>query len=187
MSQPVAVADSLTLLSASVAPALEATSGVAAKVTAASSEYIAAKHRLDTILDEAAHVRGQKRAATHLILSKKRLLGVDIVESSHDSETIGVSSPEGLSISEVCDGVLQVSRCLARAFATHGHSFHPQARTVVKSEAIQQAARLIGYSVNRLDIGGVVCMELRFDSSAGGTFSDAKSVSWSALLLPVAA
>ena len=40
--------------------------------------------------------------------------------------------------------------------------------------AIQQASRLIGYSVSKLDVGGVACMELRFDSSAGSTFSDAK-------------
>ena len=35
---------------------------------------------------------------------------------------------------------------------------------------MQQAARLIGYSVSKLDVGGVACMELRFDSSAGGKF-----------------
>jgi hypothetical protein len=51
---------------------------------------------------------------------------------------------------------------------------HRQARTAVKSGAIQQAARLIGYSVSKLEVGGATCMELRFDSSAGGTFSDAK-------------
>jgi hypothetical protein len=39
---------------------------------------------------------------------------------------------------------------------------------------MQQAARLIGYSVSKLEDGGTCCMELRFDSSAGGTFSDAK-------------
>lgn len=112
MSQP--VSDSLALLSASVVPALEATSEVAAKVTAASSEYIAAKHRLDAVLDEAAHIRGQKRAAALVILSKKRSLGVDIVESSHDAETNDGVSPVALSVSEVCDGVLQVLRRLPR-------------------------------------------------------------------------
>ena len=116
MSQP--VSDSLALLSASVVPALEATSEVAAKVTAASSEYVAAKHRLDAVLDEAAHIRGQKRAAALVILSKKRSLGVDIVESSHDAETNDVASPVALSMSEVCDGVLQVLRRLPRAVAT---------------------------------------------------------------------
>jgi hypothetical protein len=39
---------------------------------------------------------------------------------------------------------------------------------------MEQASRLIGYSVSKLDVGGVACMELRFDSSAGGKFSDAK-------------
>jgi hypothetical protein len=53
-------------------------------------------------------------------------------------------------------------------------SWNIQARTAVKLGAIQQASRLIGYSVSKLDVGGVACMELRFDSSAGATFSDAK-------------
>lgn len=153
MSQ--SVSDSLAMLSASVLPALEATSDVAAKVSAASSEYVAARHRLDAVLDDAAQIRGQKRAAALEILSKKRSLGANLSESSRAAESVGAPDPVGLSISEVCDGVVQ-------------------SRTVVKSQAIQQASRLIGYSVSKLDIGGVACMELRFDSSAGGRFSDAK-------------
>jgi hypothetical protein len=102
------VSESLAVLSASILPALQATSDVAAKVSAVSSEYVAAKHRLDAVLDDAAQIRGQKRAAVHEILSKKRSLGADIIESSHTAESGGVSSSAGLSISEVCDGVVQV-------------------------------------------------------------------------------
>jgi len=98
------VSDSLALLSASVVPALEATSDVAAKVSAASSEYIAARHRLDAVLNDAAHIRGQKRAAALEILSNKRSLGADLVESSHAAESVDTA----LSVSEVCDGIVQV-------------------------------------------------------------------------------
>jgi hypothetical protein len=104
MSQP--VSDSLAILSASVVPALEATSSIAAKVSADSSEYIAARHRLDAALNGAAQLRGQKRAAAAEILSKKRSLGADLV--SQAAESNGASSSEGLSISEVCDGIVQV-------------------------------------------------------------------------------
>jgi hypothetical protein len=106
MSQ--AVSDSLALLSASVLPALEATSNVAAKVTEASSEYIAAKHRLDAVLDDAAQIRGQKRAAVLEILSRKRSLGANLVDSSQADGSIGNHSSVGISMSEVCEGIVQV-------------------------------------------------------------------------------
>ena len=110
MSQP--VSESLAILSASVVPALEATASIAAKVSADSSEYIAARHRLDAVLDDAAQLRGQKRAAAADMLSKKRSLGADLVESSQFAGPNGASSPEGLSVTEVCDGVVQVTpRC----------------------------------------------------------------------------
>ena len=163
------VSDSLALLSASVVPALEATSDVAAKVSAASSEYIAARHRLDAVLNDAAHIRGQKRAAALEILSNKRSLGADLVESSHAAESVDTA----LSVSEVCDGIVQVRIYLILQFE-HSSLIESQARTAVKAGAMQQAARLIGYSVSKLDVGGVACMQLRFDSSAGGKFSDAK-------------
>ena len=55
MSQP--ISESLAILSASVVPALEDTSNVAAKVSIASSEYVAASHRLDAVLNDAAQIR----------------------------------------------------------------------------------------------------------------------------------
>ena len=55
MSQP--ISESLAILSASVVPALEDTSNVAAKVLIASSEYVAASHRLDAVLNDAAQIR----------------------------------------------------------------------------------------------------------------------------------
>jgi hypothetical protein len=106
MSQP--VSESLAILSASVVPALEATSTVAAKVSASSSEYIAATHRLDAVLNDASQLRGQKRVAAAEILSKRRSMGADLVESFHAADSNGARSPTGLSISEVCDGVVQV-------------------------------------------------------------------------------
>jgi hypothetical protein len=110
MSQP--VSESLAILSASVVPALEATSSIAAKVSADSSEYIAARHRLNAALEDAAQLRGQKRAAAADILTKKRSLGADLVESSQVVGSNEAASSEGLSVSEVCDGVVQVSlRC----------------------------------------------------------------------------
>ena len=108
MSQP--VSDSLAILSASVVPALEATSNVAAKVSMASSEYVAARHRLDAVLNDAAQIRGQKRAAALEILSNKRSLGADLVETSLASDAAQASSAAAtsLSVSEVCDGIVQV-------------------------------------------------------------------------------
>ena len=108
MSQP--VSESLAILSASVVPALEATSNVAAKVSIASSEYVAARHRLDAVLNDAAQIRGQKRAAALEILSNKRSLGADLVESSLAADAAQASSAAAtsLSVSEVCDGIVQV-------------------------------------------------------------------------------
>ena len=105
MSQP--ISESLAILSASVVPALEDTSNVAAKVSIASSEYVAASHRLDAVLNDAAQSRGQKRAAPLEILSNKRSLGADLVESSLASDAAQASSAAAtsLSVSEVCDGI----------------------------------------------------------------------------------
>lgn len=105
MSQP--VSESLAILSASVVPALEDTSNVAAKVSIASSEYVAASHRLDAVLNDAAQIRGQKRAAALEILSNKRSLGADLVETSLASDAAQASSAAAtsLSVSEVCDGI----------------------------------------------------------------------------------
>ena len=113
MSQP--VSESLAILSASVAPALKATSDIAANVSALSSEYVAARHRLDSVLNDVALVRGQKRSAALDIMSKKRSVGADLLESSQAAESTGASSPVGLSISEVCDGIVQVMLSVARS------------------------------------------------------------------------
>ena len=72
----------------------------------ASSEYVAASHRLDAVLNDAAQIRGQKRAAPLEILSNKRSLGADLVESSlaFDAAQASSAAATSLSVSEVCDG-----------------------------------------------------------------------------------
>ncbi len=120
MSQP--VSESLAILSASVAPALKATLDIAANVSALSSEYVAARYRLDSVLDDVALVRGQKRSAALDILSNKRSVGADLLKSSQVTEGSGASSPVGLSISEVCDGVVQVMRLVSCVVVLFRHS-----------------------------------------------------------------
>jgi hypothetical protein len=113
MAQP--VSESLAILSASVLPALEAVSHVASKVPVASSDYISARHRLDSVLDEAARIRGQKRAATNEMLSKRQSLGSDLAESSHDPDSGDPSSPPRPSIANVCHGIVQVAGSISKS------------------------------------------------------------------------